>query len=74
MVMGDVARLTDDHVKTTCRPGQGAETCRFLTMSAQGWCCEKLSGLAGYLNRRVATNDITAQGDNCEGRIGADGV
>lgn len=67
--MSEIARLTKDHVNAACRPGMGAETCRFLTMSAKGWCCEKFSQLAGHLNRRVAEEDINARGDNCEGRM-----
>ncbi len=63
-----LAVLTDDHVRETCRPGAGAETCRYLTMSAVGWSCEKHSSLADTLDDRVAAGTMVARGDNCEGR------
>lgn len=61
----DLPHLTEDHVKEVCRPGSGAETCRYLTMS-RGWSCAKLSaGLRLTLDSR---EDMVARGDNCEGR------
>ena len=32
---------TSTHVVQVCRPGHGAETCRFLTMSHDGWACAR---------------------------------
>jgi hypothetical protein len=62
--------LTKEHMDFVCRPGQGAGTCRYLTTSAKGFGCEKHTELADYLDERVRTNSMTAQGDNCEGREG----
>lgn len=61
-------KLTEEHVKSTCRPGADAATCRYLTMSASGWGCEKHTFLADLLDERVRKNTVIAQGDNCEGR------
>jgi hypothetical protein len=61
-------KLTEEHVKLTCRPGTGAETCRYLTMGAAGWSCEKHTSLADQLDQRVAKESMVARGDNCEGR------
>lgn len=59
--------LTPDHVKETCRPGAGNETCRYLTMGAGGWSCEKHSSLAQMLDDRVERGEMNARGDNCDG-------
>lgn len=61
------AQLTDDYVKNTCRIGQGHSCCRYLTMSATGWGCEKHTDLAHHLDARVAHGEMTARGNNCEG-------
>lgn len=56
----------NDYVKKVCKIGQEAACCRYLTMSAKGWSCEKLhpEGKA-MLDARV--NKMSAKGDNCEG-------
>jgi hypothetical protein len=66
--MRDLQELTDDHVKSICRPGT-SKCCRFLMMGPAGWDCGKFQTIAGFLNRRVAMDDMRADGDNCEGRI-----
>lgn len=59
--------LTDDYAKSTCRIGQGAACCRYLTMSPKGWECQKHQSLRGLLDQRVSDGTINARGDNCEG-------
>jgi hypothetical protein len=60
--------MTDEHVKTVCRPGCGNATCRYLTMGAEGWGCAKLDGrLRFHIDNRVAAGTMGARGDNCEG-------
>jgi hypothetical protein len=66
--------MTDEFVKQTCRPGAGAASCRYLSMGARGWGCEKLTAMKAYLDRRVASGTFTAQGDNCPGVAQNDGV
>lgn len=61
-------KLDDGYVDSTCRPGAGALTCRYLAMSAAGWSCEKHSSLASELDERVRLGTINARGNNCEGR------
>lgn len=56
-------------VKEICKIGQGALCCRYITMGAKGWGCEKHSSLGSYLDNRVALEQIVARGDNCEGKI-----
>jgi hypothetical protein len=59
--------LTDDHVTTVCRPGE-AGCCRYLTVGASGWACQKHTALASEIDFRVKKNAMKATGDNCEGR------
>ena len=62
-------RLTEDHVWTVCRPGEGAATCRYLGSDGSGWRCLKLlEDYAAMLDERAAEGTIQARGDNCEGR------
>mgnify|MGYP001612230598 CR=1 FL=1 len=63
--MGAIAH---EHVKTVCRPGYNAQTCRYLTLGASGWDCEKLTSLGVVRDERVRVGPMNAQSDNCEGR------
>lgn len=64
----DFDPLTEVHVMSVCNPGAGAATCRYLTMGRDGWCCEKLTTLRLTLDLRADGGQMTAIGDNCEGR------
>lgn len=56
-------------VNTVCKIGQGEACCRYLTMSPNGWSCEKLEPSARrMLDHRVMAGTMTARGDNCEGK------
>ena len=55
---------SDEWAKSTCKIGQGAACCRYLTIGPRGWSCEKLSPLAAVIDRR---EDMNAKGDNCSG-------
>lgn len=57
-------KLTEDHVRAVCRPGAGAATCRYLTLSSH-WQCEKHTSLAASIDWRQ--DKMVARGDNCEG-------
>lgn len=59
----------DQWVKDVCRIGQGATCCRFLTMSPEGWSCEKHGEHSALLTHRAACGQMTAIADNCAGRI-----
>ena len=52
-------------MKEVCRPGNGAETCRYLTVGGAGLSCEKLSMLGLTIDMRV--DKMVAKGDNCAG-------
>lgn len=61
------SRPNDDWVKTVCRPGNGVDTCRYLTVGGDGWSCAKLyPPLQTQIDARTNMN---AKSDNCEGRL-----
>ncbi|HUU66617.1 MAG TPA: hypothetical protein VMW57_04950 [Methyloceanibacter sp.] len=60
---------TSTHVTTVCRPGAGAETCRFLAMDGYGWACARGNGdLEAYIEEQMKRALMTATGANCSGR------
>lgn len=59
--------IAQSHVTDVCRPGVGAETCRYLLMGPGGWDCGKESSLAALLDDRVRAGTMRARGDNCAG-------
>ena len=64
----DIPPPDDVHAREVCKIGQGAECCKYLTMSvgsAGGWSCEKLSMLGASI---ALQKDMVARGDNCAGR------
>ncbi len=60
--------ITNEVAETICKVGQGANCCRYLTMSSQGWSCEKKTSLRRLLDQRVEIGAINARADNCGGR------
>jgi len=60
---------TSEHVVKVCRPGAGAETCRFLTMDNDGWACARGNDkLEAYIEDQVKRGATTARAINCSGR------
>ena len=59
--------IPDNHMAEHCRPGQQADTCRYLNMRQGNWLCAKHTALQVVLDRRVAEDAIIARGDNCPG-------
>jgi hypothetical protein len=66
----ELERVTEEHAHEVCKIGQGAECCRYLTIGAKGWSCEKTypRGKA-IIDRQVEHGMWTAKGDNCDGRL-----
>lgn len=51
-----------------CRPGRGADTCRYLLGGPGGLECGKhQDGFRQEIDRRSAEGTMVAKGDNCEG-------
>jgi hypothetical protein len=59
--------LTDKEVKEVCKPGS-PDCCRFLVCGAKGFECAKLTELRNTLDFRANIGQMTARGDNCEGK------
>lgn len=60
---------TDKDVKELCKIGQGHDCCRYLTVGAKGWSCEKKTpGIKALLDQRVELKTMNARGDNCPGK------
>ena len=57
-----------EHVKETCKIGQGHLCCRYLVMGGRGFECVKHTSMATLLDNRVETETIVARGDNCDGK------
>lgn len=64
------ADLTAAWTRDVCKIGQGHDCCRYLTMGADGWNCEKHTGLGLIIDGRVSAGEMTARGDNCPGLPG----
>lgn len=59
--------MTDNHVESVCRPGQGEKTCKYLATNTDGWVCAKtLPSVKAYIDDR-GFDTMTAQADNCAG-------
>jgi len=59
--------MTPEQLKTTCKLGQGSETCRYLIAGPKGFECAKHTGLQNLIDARVEAGTFRAQGDNCGG-------
>lgn len=54
--------------KELCRPGKGADTCRYLVCGPNGFECAKhQDGFRQEIDRRHRAGSMVAKGDNCEG-------
>jgi len=59
---------TMEHVASVCRPGAGAETCRYLTID-DGWACAVGNPkLVAFIEARAKEGRMTARAVNCSGR------
>lgn len=66
-------KLTEDEIHNLCKIGQKHDCCRYLILGSNGFECAKLGPHKAYLDHRVATETITARGDNCEGKATDEG-
>lgn len=62
------------HVEAVCKPGQGAATCRYLSVDPQRpngemFSCQKYGTLREAIDERVKEGTMRAQGDNCGGLV-----
>jgi hypothetical protein len=57
---------SDYWARHVCKIGQGAATCRYLTVGADGWHCAKAD--LRLMAQIDARDNMTAKADNCTGR------
>ncbi|MBS1722686.1 MAG: hypothetical protein JSS66_06705 [Armatimonadetes bacterium] len=70
--MNELRVIPASHVQAVCKPGS-AETCRYFSVDMNGPACLKLDPeFKALLDTRVASGDMRAQGDNCDGWTGED--
>lgn len=58
---------SEQHVKETCQPGAGPDTCRYLAMGMGGFECLKHQPIARTVDRRARAGEMVARSDNCAG-------
>lgn len=64
-----INHVSGKQMKEVCKIGT-AECCRYLTVGADGFGCEKKSSLKALLDSKVARGEMRAVGDNCPGLPG----
>ncbi|MBI5404794.1 MAG: hypothetical protein HY976_01080 [Candidatus Kerfeldbacteria bacterium] len=62
--------LTQEHVTAVCRFGEGALACKYVSPRTDGgFICRKIDPTwKRLLEIRSSNGEISAKGDNCEGR------
>jgi hypothetical protein len=66
-LLDPLRRIPKAHREAVCRPEQGAETCRYISLTPNGWVCVKKTPIRKMLDSQVSQGKMTAKGDNCEG-------
>ncbi len=56
---------TPEHVQDVCRIGEGADACKYLGRSRDGFTCLKV--IPAHKAMLDARTNMNAQGDNCDG-------
>ena len=57
--------LSPQQIIDVCKMGQGADCCRYLICSGNGFECAKTTSLKDIIDTRV--NQMNAKSDNCGG-------
>ena len=61
-----MGKVSEEQLKV-CNIGASEKTCRYLTVGAGGFECEKKTETGRYLDYRVFIEEMVARGDNCPG-------
>jgi hypothetical protein len=60
----------EKYIREICNIGQGEKCCRYLLMGSDGWECGKLNPVwKNQLDDPERRKHMSAQGDNCEGKV-----
>ena len=60
-------KIPNAHLESVCKIHQKEKTCRYIALNVEGLFCSKKTPMRQILDDRVKKNQMTAQGDNCEG-------
>jgi len=63
--------LSAEHVKKTCKFGEGESACSYIVISSQGVMCAKGTIIEGIIDDRREAGTMSAKGNNCQGRSGS---
>ena len=55
------------HLNSVCKFKQGKKTCRYISLTVNGYVCVKKTPMRAALDQRVKEKKMNAEGDNCEG-------
>ena len=61
-------KISEEHLREVCKIGQGKACCRYMGVSDR-FECLKHSSVKDALDSRARNNTMTAQGDNCDGKL-----
>ena len=60
-------RISVEHLRSVCCPGQGADACSYIIATLAGINCAKGTELEAVLTDRRLAKTMIALGDNCPG-------
>ena len=61
-------KIPNAHLNKVCKRRQGSSTCRYISLTLQGFVCVKNTPLKASIDKEVAQNEKwRAKGDNCDG-------
>lgn len=55
-------------LKDICKKGNGKDTCRYIFLSKNGFCCVKNTKIKEDIDNMVIRGEIVSSGDNCNGK------
>tara|TARA_Y100000034_G_C6888167_1_gene408119 strand:- start:1471 stop:1839 length:369 start_codon:yes stop_codon:yes gene_type:complete len=66
-VLDEDRKIPRAHLDSVCKFGHKSETCRYITLTLDGYVCVKKTGAKLTIDKKVADGDWLSKGDNCEG-------
>ena len=66
-LLDDKRKISKAHLQSVCKIEQKEKTCRYISLSKNGYVCMKKSPVKLELDDMVNNNKMSAQADNCEG-------
>jgi len=67
IMLDEERKIPKDHLDNICLMHSGAQTCRYIGLSVNGFVCVKHSPMQVALDENVREGKLKACGDNCGG-------